>query len=337
MDKALQDAQIKLSGVVSDLFGMSGRAMLDAMVAGERNPRALADLAKGSLVKKKPALIEGLTGQFEDHHARLLRVLPGTVDHLTAQIRELDRLIAHTLEEIITPHDDSPAADPSVGGVSARALAEKLDAVPGIGPATAQIIIAEIGADMSRFPTPEHLVSWAKLCPRTIQSGAKNTAGPAGQGTPWLKGALGEAANAAARDGSNSTPAVGSPDPVYVRWIRRRSPMGGLRPCGIRERGVDDLACGDTGVHRGEVVVDHPLGALAQGLDVRRFENVDEHRAPVGGRVHQPLVPVLDTRETGPDQDEEGLLQDGSLHADLPPSGREVGMQTRRAVELAAV
>jgi hypothetical protein len=87
VDKGLQDAQIKLSDVVSDLFGMSGRAMLDALVAGERNPRTLADLAKGTLVKKKPALIEALTGQFEDHHARLLRVLLGTVDHLTAQLR----------------------------------------------------------------------------------------------------------------------------------------------------------------------------------------------------------------------------------------------------------
>ncbi|WP_405656769.1 IS110 family transposase [Streptomyces sp. NBC_01386] len=198
VDKALQDAQVKLSDVVSDLFGMSGRAMLDALVTGERNPRALADLAKGSLVRKKAALIEALTGQFEDHHARLLRVLLGTVDHLTAQIQELDRLIAHTLEEITTPHD-GPAVEPCAGGASARALAEKLDAVPGIGPTTAQIILAEIGADMSRFPTPEHLVSWAKLCPRTIQSGAKNTAGPAGQGNPWLKGGLGEAANAAAR------------------------------------------------------------------------------------------------------------------------------------------
>lgn len=198
VDKALQDAQIKLSGVVSDLFGMSGRAMLDAMVAGERNPRTLADLARGNLVKKKPALVEALTGQFEDHHARLLEVLLGTVDHLTAQIRELDRLVASTLEEITTPHD-GPAGDPSTGSVNARILAEKLDAVPGIGPATAQIILAEIGADMRRFPTPEHLVSWAKLCPRTIQSGTKNTSGPAGQGNPWLKGALGEAANAAAR------------------------------------------------------------------------------------------------------------------------------------------
>ncbi|MFI8186474.1 transposase, partial [Actinacidiphila glaucinigra] len=154
-----------------------------------------------NLVKKKAALAEALTGQFEDHHARLLRVLLGTVDHLTAQINELDRLIVQTREEIATPGDGpgGTGTEPATDGVSARVLAERLDAVPGIGPATAQIILAEIGTDMGRFPTPEHLVSWAKLCPRTIQSGAKNTTGPAGQGNPWLKGALGEAANAAAR------------------------------------------------------------------------------------------------------------------------------------------
>ncbi|MFI6689845.1 transposase [Streptomyces sp. NPDC050485] len=138
-------------------------------------------------------------GQFEDHHARLLGVLLSTVDHLTGQIHELDRLIAQTLEEITTPPDGPDTGDGPATTVSARVLAERLDAVPGIGPTTAQINLAEIGADMSRFPTPEHLVSWAKLCPRTIQSGAKNTTGPAGQGNPWLKGALGEAANAAAR------------------------------------------------------------------------------------------------------------------------------------------
>ncbi|MGW8366942.1 IS110 family transposase [Streptomyces wedmorensis] len=207
VDKALQDAQIKLSDVVSDLFGLSGRAMLDALAAGERNPQALADLAKGSLVKKKPALAEALTGQFEEHHGRLLGVLLGTVDHLTAQVRELDRLIADLMEQTTAPHDGT-GTGPHTGdtgtssaceGVTARELAECLDSIPGIGPATAQIILAETGLDMSRFPTPEHLVSWAKLCPRTIQSGAKNTAGPAGKGNPWLKGALGEAANAAAR------------------------------------------------------------------------------------------------------------------------------------------
>ncbi|MFI6054531.1 transposase [Streptomyces violascens] len=155
-------------------------------------------------MKKKPALIEALTGQFEDHHARLLGVLLSTVNHLTAQINELDWLIARTLEQITTPPGPSGAGGESATTVSARVLAEKLDSVPGIGPATAQIILAEIGADMHRFPAPEHLVSWAKLCPRTIQSGAKHTTGPARQGNPRLKGALGEAANAPAH--SPSTP-----------------------------------------------------------------------------------------------------------------------------------
>lgn len=165
VDKALQDAQIKQSGAVSDLFGLSGRAMMNAMVAGERNPRALAELAQGSLVKKQEALAEALTGQFEDHHARLLGVLLSTVDHLTAQIHELDRLIAQTLKEITTPPDGAGSGDEPATAVSALVLAERLDAVPGIGPTTAQIILAEIGADMSRFTTPERLVSWATCAP----------------------------------------------------------------------------------------------------------------------------------------------------------------------------
>lgn len=200
-EKLLEDAQIKLSTVVSDLFGVSGRAMLDALAAGERNPRTLADLARGSLVKKRDALIEALTGQFEDHHGHLLSVLLDTVDHFTAKIAELDRRIVALLGEMTGPLgnavDDGtpiPAARPS-----GAELIERLDDIPGVGAATAQVILAEIGLDMSRFATPEHLVSWAKLCPRTIQSGAKNTTGPAGRGNPWLKGALGEAANAAAR------------------------------------------------------------------------------------------------------------------------------------------
>ncbi|MBT2446571.1 IS110 family transposase [Streptomyces sp. ISL-43] len=94
---------------------------------------------------------------------------------------------------------DAAGNVPSGAGRTTRGLAERLDVIPGVGPVTAQIVLAEIGLDMSRFPTPEHLVSWAKLCPRTIQSGAKSSAGPAGQRNPWPKGALGEAANAAAR------------------------------------------------------------------------------------------------------------------------------------------
>ncbi|MGW6413531.1 IS110 family transposase, partial [Streptomyces vinaceus] len=194
VEKALEDAQIKLSSVVSDLFGVSGRAMPDALVAGERTPRVLADLAKGSLVKKKPVLLEALTGRFGDHHGRPPRVL-GTVDHLTTQIGESDQLIGQTLQEVT-----GPPADPAAGTArTGQELAGRLDAIAGVGQVTAQIILAGTGADMSCLPTPQHLASWAKLCPRTIQSGAKSTAGPAGRGSPWPKGALGEAANAAAR------------------------------------------------------------------------------------------------------------------------------------------
>ncbi|MER5641502.1 IS110 family transposase, partial [Kitasatospora sp. NPDC002227] len=201
VEKLLEDAQIKLSTVVSDLFGASGRAMLDALVAGERNPRALADLAKGSLVNKRPALAEALTGQFEDHHGHLLRILLETVDHFTGQIAGLDRHIKVLVGEMTGPPgsaEDDGVLVAASGRTGPEAI-ERLDAIPGVGPATAQIILAEIGLDMSRFPTPEHLASWAKLCPRTVQSGTKNTTGPAGKGNPWLKGALGEAASAAAR------------------------------------------------------------------------------------------------------------------------------------------
>ncbi|MFF2620173.1 IS110 family transposase, partial [Kitasatospora sp. NPDC058046] len=103
VEKALEDAQIKLSSVVSDLFRVSGRAMLDALVAGERNPRALAELARGSLVNKRELLVEALTGQFEDHHSRLLRILLETVDHFTRQISELDRHITMLLNELAGP------------------------------------------------------------------------------------------------------------------------------------------------------------------------------------------------------------------------------------------
>ncbi|MFE7635595.1 IS110 family transposase [Kitasatospora sp. NPDC057518] len=217
VEKALEDAQIKLSSVVSDLFGVSGRAMLDALVAGERNPRALAELARGSLVNKRELLVEALTGQFEEHHSRLLRILLETVDHFTRQISELDRHITMLLNELAGPaaaaeHDDAPT---TAVGRPGPELVERLDAVPGVGATTAHIILAEIGLDMNRFPSPEHLVSWAKLCPRSIQSGTKNTTGPAGRGNPWLKGALGEAANAAARTDSF----LGS---RYRRIVKRR-------------------------------------------------------------------------------------------------------------------
>ncbi|MEX5637979.1 IS110 family transposase [Parafrankia sp. FMc2] len=193
VEKVLDDAQLRLSTVASDVFGVSGRAILDALVAGQRDPHALADLARGRLKAKQAALEQALTGQFDDHHARLVALLLATVDHLTAQVADLDQWIDQALRE--APTTTGPGQPP----LPHQALADLLDAVPGVGPTTARVILAEIGADMNRFPTPGHLTSWAKLCPRTVQSGAKHTTGPAGPGNPWLRGALGEAATAASR------------------------------------------------------------------------------------------------------------------------------------------
>jgi transposase len=189
IEKVLEDAQIKVSSVVSDLFGVSGRAFLAALIAGERSPAALAELARGRLRGKHAALIEALTGRFLEHHAFVIGMLLEDHDRLTMQIDQLTSRIEAAINEIdpSTPDDGHP-------GLMAR-LAE----IPGVGPDTAAVIIAEIGLDMSVFPTPGHLASWAKLTPRTIQSGARSTHGPTGKGDRWLKGHLSQAAVAASR------------------------------------------------------------------------------------------------------------------------------------------
>jgi transposase len=142
----------------------------------QRDPHALADLARGTMRSKRTALVEALTGRFDAHHGELARIL-------------LDQIDPPSPPQI--PDRDSEAA--AIG--ARRRLAE----IPGINTESAQLIIAEIGLDMTRFPTAAHLVSWAKLCPRTIQSGTSLTAGKAGKGNPYLKGALGIAAATVAR------------------------------------------------------------------------------------------------------------------------------------------
>jgi transposase len=179
-EKLLEDTQIKLSAVISDIFGKSGRDMLEALIAGQRDPCRLAELARGSMRGKKSVLQEALTGQFRDHHGYLLRMMCDRVDALTAQIDALTGRI----DEAIAPF--------------ARQVAQ-LDEVPGIGRTGAQEIIAEIGVEMARFPTAEHLVSWAKFAPRARQSAGRSKPGSTGKGNPWLGGTLGEAAISAAR------------------------------------------------------------------------------------------------------------------------------------------
>jgi transposase len=192
----LEDACIKISDKTegaSDIFGVSGRAMLAALVAGERDPKALAQLARGTMRRKIPALEQALTGRFNEHHSRQISRLLRLHDNLTAEIDQLTCEIETAIAELDPtppPDDDHPDRMP---------VLDRLDEIPGLGREAAATILGEIGFDMSVFPTEGHLASWAKVTPRTIQSGAKNTHGPTGKGNRWLKGALGNAAVNAAR------------------------------------------------------------------------------------------------------------------------------------------
>jgi transposase len=181
VEKLLEDAQIKLSVVVSDIFGVSGRDMLAALVAGQRNPKVLAQLARRAMRKKITVLEEAFTGYFTDHHAFLLRAMLARVDAIAGDIAALDARIAEQA---------APFA-PAVG---------KLDEVPGINLAAAHAIVAETGLDMARFPTAGHLVSWAKYAPGVNESaGKKKGKNSTGHGNPYLARVLGNAAAAAAR------------------------------------------------------------------------------------------------------------------------------------------
>ena len=236
LEKLLEDAAIKVSAVASTLDTLSTRDMVEALIAGERDPHRLADLARGRMKAKRSDLITALDGRFDDHHAELARLLLGQIDALSAQIGALSARIEQLIDAMDesdhhtgdrtasgsagpqatgAPHTGEQATAPThtttaSGGDSDTATAtvieptrltavERLDEITGVGKRAAQTIIAEIGLDMTRFPTPEHLVSWAKLCPRTIQSGPVIRGGKTGKGNPYLKGALGEAAAAAAR------------------------------------------------------------------------------------------------------------------------------------------
>ncbi len=230
LEKLLEDALIKLSSVVTDLLGVSARAMIEALIAGERDPKVIADLAQGKLKAKRAALIEALTGRFDDHHVEIARVLLDQIDACTDKV---DRLTA-SIEALVAELGDPPPPgdrepDPTLRQVPVEAdpearrltTVERLDEVPGIAERAAQIIIAEIGLDMSQFPTPRHLVSWAKLSPQTIQSGPKVKVGKTGKGNRYLKGVLGEVATAAAKTDTF----LGA---RYRRLVRRRGKQKAL-------------------------------------------------------------------------------------------------------------
>jgi transposase len=178
--------------------------MLEALIGGERDPQVLASLARGRMRSKHDRLVQALTGNFDGHHAELARMLLDQIDALTTQIGKLTTRIEELIAAIPAAQgiDADGSTGPAAGhGEDAPVLpaADRLDEVTGIGREAAQAIIAEIGLTMSVFPTPAHLVSWAKISPRTVQSGARSRAGRTGKGNPYLKGILGEAAAAAGK------------------------------------------------------------------------------------------------------------------------------------------
>jgi len=204
LEKLLEDALIKVSAVASSLDTLSVRDMLEALIAGERDPAVLAGLARGRMRAKHDRLVQALTGKFDGHHAELARMLLDQIDALSAQISRLTTRIEELIAEIPAARgiDADGSTGPAAGhGAGAPVLPaiDRLDEVTGIGREAAQAVIAEIGLTMSVFPTPAHLVSWAKISPQTIQSGARSRGGRTGKGNPYLKGILGEAAAAAAR------------------------------------------------------------------------------------------------------------------------------------------
>ena len=184
LEKFLEDSGIKLSAVASDITGVLGRAMLEALVAGERDPEKLAELAKKRLRIKISQLTEALRGRFNDHHAFIVRVHLDLIDSHTRAITE----IAQQIEVTMIPF------------ASARDL---LITIPGISITVVDVIVAETGADMNRFPTAGHLASWAGTCPGSNESAGRVKSTHTRPGDPYLKAALGIAAMAAAR--SNNT------------------------------------------------------------------------------------------------------------------------------------
>jgi transposase len=180
LQKLLEDAQVKLDSVVTDITGVSARLILEAMCEGERDPDVLAEMAKRRLRVKIPLLRQAVPGRFNDHHALLVGELLDHIDYLQAAIARLDARV----EELIAPF------------VDAR---DRLMTIPGIKRVTAEIVIAEIGTDMGRFPTAAHLASWAGVCPGNHESAGKHRSGKTRKGDPWLESALVEAAWSAAR------------------------------------------------------------------------------------------------------------------------------------------
>ena len=180
IQKTLEDANLKIASVVADIMGMSGRAMFDALVAGETDPEKLVALTRGRLKASRATLIEALRGRVTPHHRFMVRLHLHHIDALDRSITALETEVGETLGPF-------------------RDLTELLTTMPGVSNIVANVIVSEIGVDMSRFPTSGHLISWAGLCPRNDESAGKRRSTRVRKGAPWLKTALVQAAWCATR------------------------------------------------------------------------------------------------------------------------------------------
>ncbi|MBW6504241.1 IS110 family transposase [bacterium] len=181
LQKVLEDANVKLTEVLSDVLGKSGRAIIESLIAGEKDPEILANLACGSRLKAShEELVAALHGRVTSHHRFLLKIHLGQIDALDAAVRELEVRVGEALGPF-------------------RESAELLKTIPGVSDTVARVIIAEVGLDMGRFPTSGHLISWAGLCPGMNESAGKRLSSRIRPGAPWLKTTLAQAAWAAIR------------------------------------------------------------------------------------------------------------------------------------------
>ena len=180
LDKLLQDAGIKLSSVATDVMGVSGRAMLAALIGGQADPAAMADLAKGRMRTKLPLLEKALRGRFTAHHALIVGQILAKVDFLDESIGRL----SDEIDRVVLPF--------------ARQR-ELLDTIPGVNQRSAEELLAEIGVDMGQFGGPAQLASWAGICPGNHESGGKSKSGKTRKGSKWLRSTLTESATAASR------------------------------------------------------------------------------------------------------------------------------------------
>jgi transposase len=186
LHKVLEDANLKLSAVASDVLGVSGRAMLSAIIAGQDDPEALAQLAKGRLRSKIADLAHALTGHVSSNHRLLLTLHLEHIDELNAKLERL----AVEIDKLVLPFDEDD-------------LVARLDTIPGVDLKTAQVIMAELGTDMSRFKNADHAASWAGLVPGKNESAGHNQSSRTSKANPYLKAALVQAAHAAGRSKDN--------------------------------------------------------------------------------------------------------------------------------------